>query len=395
MPPRDPSSPFRPRHAAGAVLDLRGGVRLAVDGVRAALREVEATHLRLAQLQPPVRGIRPGRPDHGWPAVVYRGLHGSADLVGGGVDLLLASVQAWLQDPQRDRGPAGPRPTRESVVAVLNAVLGDHLHRTDNPLAAQADLRVEGVRLPRALLLVHDLGMGDLQWNQDGHDTGAALAAALACTPVYARYNTGRHVWASARELASSLEQRFAGWPVPLERLAMVGHGLGGLVLRSAIHQAQRAGMAWPGLLREVVFLGTPLTGAHAGRAFGLLTAGGLGPHAPLALTRLALRRSDGMSDFLLGRWLEDDLPSMPAAANAPIAQAWPEAATAFAIAGSTGAGLDDGLVPVASALGRDLLPGQELPLAEPHRWVATGTDHLGLLRSTDVLATMRQWMAA
>jgi hypothetical protein len=392
MPTRDPSSPFRPRHAAGTVLDLRGGVRLAVDGLRAALRGVEATHERLAHLQPPVRGLRPGRPDHGWPAVVYRGLHGATDLVGGSLDLVLASLQAWLQSPGRDGAPSGPRPTREAAVAALNALLGDHLHRTDNPLAVKVDLRIEGPRLPRAVLLVHDLGMGDLQWNQDGHDVGTQLAESLACTPIYARYNTGRHVWANARELAAMLEQRLGAWPVPLQGLAMVGHGLGGLVVRSALHQAVRSGMAWPALLQKVVFLGTPHAGAHAGHALDLLAAGGLGPQAPLALARLSGHRSDGICDFLLGRWLEEDVPPTPAS---PMPQPWPPGATAYAIAGAVGAGFDDGLVPVSSALGRDLVLGHDLQLDEANRRIATGVDHVGLLRSPDVLQAMRQWMAA
>lgn len=392
MAPRDPSPLFRPRHAARTVLDLRGGVRLAFDGLRAALREVEATHQRLAQVEPPVRGIRAGRPDHGWPAVVYRGLHGTTDVVGGSLDLLLASVQAWLQSPRRDREPAGPRPSREAAVAALNAVVGDHLHRTDNPLAVQPDLRIEGARLPRVLLLVHDLGMDDLQWAQDGQDMGASLAAALACTPVYARYNTGRHVWASARELAGMLEQRLAAWPVEVEGLALLGHGLGGLVLRSALHQAVRCGMAWPMLLQKIVFLGTPHAGARPGRALDLLTMGGLGLQAPLALSRWSRHRSDGISDFLLGRWLEEDLPPAPAS---PMPQPWPPGATAHAVAGSIGAGLDDGVVSVASALGRDLAPGQDLQLDEANRHVSAGVDHLGLLRSPDVLEAVRRWMAA
>ena len=392
MPTPDQPSPFRPRHAASTVLDVRGGVRLAFDGLRAALHEVEATHQRLAQLQPPVRGVRPGRPDRGWPAVVYRGLHGTADLVGGGVDLVLASVQAWLQDPHRDHGPAGPRPAREAVVGALNALLGDHLQRTDNPLAFKLSVRADGVRLPRALVLVHDLGMSELQWAHDGQDTGTALAAALESTPVYVRYNTGRHVWATGHELAAALEQEVARWPVTLQGLSMVGHGMGGLVLRSALHQAVRSGMAWPAVLRRIVFLGTPHAGAHRGRALDLLLSGGLGARAPLALARLSSRRSEGITDFLEGRWLEHDLAPSPAS---PMPDPWPPGASAYAIAGSIGSGIDDGLVPVTSALGRDLVSGHDLQLPEANRWVATGVDHLGLLRSPDVLRTLRQWMSA
>lgn len=391
MPTPDPSSPFRPRHAASTVLDLRGGVRLAFDGLRAALRQVEATHHRLAHLDPPVRGVRPGRPDRGWPAVVYRSLRGTTDLVGGSLDLVLASVQAWLQDPHRDRTPAGPRPTRQAVVAALNALLGDHLQRTDNPLAVKLSLRADGARLPKALVLVHDLGMSDRQWTHDGEESGSELAAAFGATPVYVQYNTGRHVWAAGHELASALEQEIARWPVRLDGVALVGHGMGGLVLRSALHQAVRSGMAWPAVLRKIVFLGTPHAGARPGHAFDLLVSGGLGAQAPLALARLSSRRSEGITDFLLGRWLEHDL--VPTAAS-PMPDPWPPGASAYAVAGSVGDGIDDGLVPVASALGRDPVLG-DLQLPEENRWVAAGVDHLGLLRHPEVLRTLRRWMAA
>lgn len=388
----DPTSSLRPRHAASTVLDLRGGVRLAFDGLRAALRAVEATHHRLAQLDPPVRGVEPGRPDRGWPAVVYRSLRGTTDLVGGGLDLVLASAQAWLQDPHRDLTPPGPRPTRQAVVAALNALLGDHLQRTDNPLAVKLSLRAEGVRLPRALVLVHDLGMSDLQWGQHGQDTGSALAASFGATPVFVRYNSGRHVWTTGHDLASALEQEIARWPARLDSVAVVGHGMGGLVLRSALHQAVRSGMAWPAVLRKIVFLGTPHAGAHPGHAFDLLVSGGLGARAPLALARLSSRRSEGIADFLLGRWLEHDLAPTPAS---PMPDPWPPGACAYAVAGSVGSGADDGLVPVASALGRDPVPGRDLQLPEANRWIASGVDHLGLLRHPDVLRTLRQWMAA
>ena len=78
-----------------------------------------------------------------------------------------------------------------------------------------------------------------------------------------------------------------------------------------------------------------------------------------------------------------------------PMPDPWPPAASAYAIAGSIGNGSDDGLVPVSSALGRDPVSGQDLQLPEANRWVAVGADHLGLLRSPEVLRTLRQWMAA
>ncbi|HZY16893.1 MAG TPA: alpha/beta hydrolase [Ramlibacter sp.] len=389
-PPESPAQ--QPHHAAGTVRDLRGGMRLAVDGVRGAIGLVEEVHERLAHITPPVRGFSPGRPGRGWPAFVYRSLRGTTDLVGGGLDLLLASVQASLQTPQRDRAPEAVRPTREALVAALNALAGDHLHRTDNPLAVALQLRLpRAPARPRVLVLVHDLGLNDLQWRQDGHDHGEALAAALDCTPVYVQYNTGRHVAASGRELAAELERRLGSWPVALQGLAMLGHGMGGLVLRSALDQAVRAGMGWPTQLQKLVFLGTPHLGARLGSGLDLLLRSGLGAQAMVApLVRLGRRRSDGIDDVLQGRYLDPD-----AGLAAPLAPPWPPGCAVHAIAGVCGDGTGDGLVPLASALGRAESPAQDLQIPEDHRWIAQGVDHLGLLRSEAVLGTMRQWLSA
>ena len=378
-----------PHHASSTVRDLRGGLRLALDGMRSAIGRMERLHARVAEVSPPVQGLPTGRPTQGVAAVVYRGLRGTTDLLGGAADLALASLQAGLQHPEHEHAPAQPLPARESLVAALNALAGDHLHRTDNPLATGLHLRQGGITLPRVLVLVHDLGLADLQWSRAGHDHGQALATDLPCTPLYVGYNSGRHVWASGRELAAELEQRLARWPVPLQGLALLGHGLGGLVLRSALHHAVRSGRAWPAHLRQLVFLGTPLAGAPLGGTVNLFARRGFGAHAALApLARLA-RPSDGLADFLDGRFLEQDLPDASGATLTSL----PPGAQAYAIAGCIGQGLGDGLVPEASALG---LQGDTLGLGldEAHRWRADGVDHLGLLASEAVSHKLRQWLA-
>jgi hypothetical protein len=388
-PPR-PSALRLPREAAATVRDLRGGARLAVDGVRRAIGGLEGLHQRLAQVEPPVRGMRVRGPQRGWPAVLYRGLRGTTDLLGGGLDLALASAQASLQDTRAIRTPSEPMPGREALVAALNGLAGDHLHRTDNPLAIPLALsQRDAPTRPRVLVLVHDLGLDALQWRQQGHDHGQSLGAALDCTPLYASYNSGRHVWATGRELAAELETRLSRWPVALEGAWLMGHGLGGLVLRSALHQALRSGMAWPGHVRHLVFLGTPLQGAAGWEGRWPFAQGGLATQALVGpLARLAGRPSDGMQDFTDGRYLELDGAVLQA-------DPLPAGLAGHAIAGAIGAGLDDGLVPVASALGQDALRAGGLPLADADCWTVAGTGHMGLLGSEAVHQKVRHWLSA
>lgn len=391
------ANPAWPRHAAAAVRDLRGGMRLAMDGVRLGIDRVEAAHDRMARVDPPVRGPHVPRPRSGWGALVYHGLRGTAGLAGGAMDLALASLQASLSDPRRERQPAEPSPRREAVVAALNALAGDHLHRTDNPLAIATRLqRPADPARPRVLVLVHELGLDGQPGHRTGHDPGAALAEALGATPVHALYNTGRPVAATGRELAAELQALLSHWPVPLRGVALVGHGMGGLVLRSALHHAVRTGMAWPDRVDHVVFLGTPHAGADPQRVLAWLARIGAGRAAGLLpLARLARHRSAGMDDVIHGNVLPVD-PRRGAAGPADAGAGLPPALRAHAVAGSIGDGRSDGMVSVASALGRAEGTHGALPfLADEHRWVAQGVDHMGLLASDAVFRRMRQWLSA
>lgn len=393
MPSLAPAAnPAWPRHAASAVRDLRGGMQLVADGVQLGIDRIEAAHDRMARVEPPVRGVRVPRPHSGWGAAVYHGLRGTAGLAGGATDFALASLQASLADPRGDGEPGEPSPRREALLAVLNALVGDHLQRTGNPLVIRTRLQRAGAPAPRVLVLVHDLALDPLQERRHG----PALAAAVEGTAVLAHYSTGRPVAAVGRELAAELQAMLSHWPLPLQRVALVGHGLGGLVLRSALHQAGRSGMAWPDRVRHLVFLGTPHGGADPQRVLAWVARLGAGRAAGLLpLGRLPQRHSAGIDDFIHGRVLAAD-PGHGRALPQDDVAGLPPTLRAHAIAGALGDGRTDGLVAVASALGRgEGAAADVLALPDDRRWVAQGVDHLGLLASDAVFRRMRQWLSA
>lgn len=388
--------PTLPVTAPAAVRDLRGGVRLAIDGVQGVIGIVESMHQRIANVSPPVGGVV-DRPTHGITGLVYRAVRGTTGLVGGGLDLALASVQAALPASPRDVPGDHDMPTRDAIVAALNGVVGDHLHRTGNPLAITLQLQRRGPVTPRLLLLVHGLGLSDHAWMQRGHDHGQALAAALGCTPVYARYNTGRHISVNGRELAAELGRLAGGWPVPLESIALLGHSMGGLVLRSAMHQALQAGMAWPQQVRHMVFLGSPHHGAPLERTGNWVHRGlGISPYlAPFS--RVTGLRSEGITDLGHGNLLDEDWAAGKfAGRDARAAVPLPAGVACHAIAGTLSEGaLTDGLVQVTSALGRHAVAERDLHFPEQDRWIAQGVGHLALLHDETVFQKMRQWLAA
>jgi pimeloyl-ACP methyl ester carboxylesterase len=393
--------------------DLRGAARLGADAVAGLTSLVEAMHARIASL-PRLPGR--GAPEldermHGLTGLVYETVRGVTRVVGGSAEALLGWLAPALaaQDPREP-----PHAEHEAILAALNGVLGDHLAATGNPLAITMAFRRAGRPLvlerfamrsrlsdatPRLLVLLHGLCMNDLQWQRSGHDHGDVLARELGYTPVHLHYNSGLSVSTNGRILAQLMERLYDAWPMPIERLVMLGHSMGGLVARSAIHHGaliQRGGLRWPARVNDLVCLGTPHQGApleQAGHGVDLLLSAA--PYAaPLA--RLGKLRSAGINDLRLGNIVSgragDTHPSEPVDL--------PETTRCFAIAGSLGPDsglkgklLGDGLVPVASALGRHHESARRLAFAADRQAVVHDTGHLELLASSEVVDLLRQWL--
>ncbi len=211
----------------------------------------------------------------------------------------------------------------DAVVGAVNGFVGDHLASEFNELDLRMALRTvdawihpggAGVPAPatgKIVVLVHGLATTEWSWCLDaerllGHpdaNFGTLLQSDLGYTPVYARYNTGRHISESGRSLAARLADLVAHWPVPLTELVLVGHSMGGLVSRSACHLAAAEGQPWVNHVRRVVTLGSPLRGAPledlAHVATALLAAVDL--PATVITGRLLRARSAGIKDLRLG----------------------------------------------------------------------------------------------
>ena len=249
-------APTRSRQTHLRAADLRGVGRLAVDATLGLTGLVEHLHHNILRTPGPLAAVSE-RPTGGITGLVYRSIRGVTRLVGGSIDALLGQVVSLL-------GPSEVPATaeRETVLAALNGVLGDHLEATHNPLAITMALRHGGPARRRVLLLVHGLCMNPQQWRRNGHDHGAALAAGGDFSLLYLHYNSGLHISTNGRLLADQLNALVDAWPVPLEEIVILGHSMGGLVARSACHQAQARGDAWPQRLTKMVFLGSPHHGA-------------------------------------------------------------------------------------------------------------------------------------
>jgi pimeloyl-ACP methyl ester carboxylesterase len=170
----------------------------------------------------------------------------------------------------------------------------------------------------RLAVFLHGLTETEDSWcfgAQRHHDDrsvtfGSLLRRDLGLTPVHLRYNTGLHISENGRSLDELLGVLVEQWPVPLQDVVLIGHSMGGLVARSALHQAG-GGTAdphhWTTLVRDTVTLGAPHLGAPLERGVHRLTAqlARLPETRPLA-TLLTLR-SAGIKDLRHGTLVEAD----------------------------------------------------------------------------------------
>jgi len=214
--------------------------------------------------------------------------------------------------------------TSDSVRAFVNGLWGDDLGRYGEALEigmaihdgggvavpAESDLATAfPAATGRIVVLVHGLVETERCWFGSGAEPGLAqtLEEHEDVTPVFVRYNSGLRVSHNGSMLSSLLEDVHAAWPVPVESIALVGHSMGGLVVRSACESGIAADHRWVDVVDDVVTVAAPHRGSPLEK-FANLAAWGLdlAPETrPLA--GFLKGRSVGIKDLRFGAIHEDD----------------------------------------------------------------------------------------
>ncbi|HEX5562729.1 MAG TPA: alpha/beta fold hydrolase [Nocardioidaceae bacterium] len=289
------------------------------------------------------------------------------------------------------------------VVSAVNGLLGDRLAEHGSALAIGLAVRREGRDVPLepdalaeafpgatgdVVVFLHGLGESEDGWSRQVAGSrasyGSRLAEETTWTPVYLRANTGLRVAENGAALASLLDRLVAGWPTPVRRVALVGHSMGGLVMRAACAVTTDAGPGWTSLVTDVVTLGTPHLGAplERGVAAGARALGHLPESAPFG--RVLEYRSLGILDLRAG--LARDVANLPRARYRLVAAT---------LAGSR-------RHPLSQALG-DLLVGYPSATGHPRRGpemfpgadvLHVRGDHFSLRNHPEVYRALRGWLA-
>jgi len=400
------------------ISDIRGAVQLATQATAGVTRIVEGVHQSVWDRLGVPGGQTEGK-TRGVTGSVYAAIQGITRLTGYSADALMTGLEAVFEPAKR--GPCRT-PRAETFLSVLNGVMGDRLVEENNSLAIPMALNYREAALDlqsplaangasgKVLLLIHGLCMSDFQQHarQSGYATepGALLSSALGYRPVYIRYNSGLHVSCNGQQLATRLEQLLEHWPQPIEEWSVVAHSMGGLVIRSALHQAQEQGMRWPARLKNIVFLGTPHHGAPLERAGNWLDALLGTTRHTRPFTALGQLRSAGVTDLRYGNLLRADWqghnrfdlqPDARRAVPLPLkVQCYTVAATlAEKRSLVSDCLLGDGLVPLRSALGQHDRKSMNLAFDSSCQRVVYRTGHMELLNSPVVNEQVLDWLSS
>lgn len=324
--------------------------------------------------------------------------------IGAGIRATSAGLRAAERRGVGPRLESGPR--GRQVLAAVNGFLGDRLAEEHPELAIPMAVRVGASDVPldeaglkaafpdatgEIAVFLHGLGENDDSWNlrraERGGTYGSRLAEETGWSPVYLRANTGLPIAENGVALASLLDRLVEAWPHEVRRIALVGHSMGGLIMRAAcaVHTAALTSRRpWTDRVTNVVTLGTPHLGAPLERLVnaGARTLGILPESAPFG--RILEYRSVGILD--LRRGLAADVQHLPHARYHLVAAT---------LAGShrhpVSEVFGDLLVRFPSAVGQPRRGSAMFPGADVLH--VPGTGHFGLLNHPDVYHALKGWL--
>ncbi|MCB0416908.1 MAG: alpha/beta fold hydrolase [Bdellovibrionaceae bacterium] len=203
---------------------------------------------------------------------------------------------------------ATPLPSR--LNAVLNGLVGDKLESQNNRLAIKMAFRENGkdvavqdldLREHDWVIYVHGLMADEAIWN------GFAPKLGKRYSILHLRYNTGRHISENGKSLSELMEELVRRRSP--RKIILIGHSMGGLVIRSACHYGKLARCAWVGKVKTIFLIAVPNYGA-ALEQIGHISTIALKAIAGFYVGHIGAlieQRSNGIKDLRHGAMVDED----------------------------------------------------------------------------------------
>jgi pimeloyl-ACP methyl ester carboxylesterase len=348
-------------------------------------------------------------------ANVDRGIRGATHAAG------VVAAEVWGNET--DEALESRSDSAAAVMAAVNGLYGDELTELENPLAGAMVIRrgdkpvaltTESLAAAypaatnRVAVFVHGWCLTEGSWSrrpregQDSLSYGERLHDELGFTPVLLRYNTGLHISVNGRTLAEILDLLHDQWPVPITELVLVGHSMGGLVVRSACHygvEGVEQQHGWTDAVSHVVCLGSPHLGADLEKGVNIASWALARLPETRAIATFLNARSDGVKDLRYGACLDEDWrdadPDEFLRDRCQEAPLLPHATYHFVSSTVAppllGMVAGDHLVRSKSAAG--LGKSRRIPFDAEHGLTLSGLNHFDLLNHPVIYAKLRDWL--
>ena len=125
----------------------------------------------------------------------------------------------------------------------------------DLPLAGRPGLR------HTVVVFIHGMMYDEVVWISPSRGTegfGPLMEKEVGVTPLYIRYNSGRHISQNGRELSGLLQDVVGRYGNSIESISIIGHSMGGLIAKSACHYGGQHKHKWMKKLSHMFLIGVP-----------------------------------------------------------------------------------------------------------------------------------------
>jgi len=170
----------------------------------------------------------------------------------------------------------------DHIVPILNGLNGDQFEENKDPLAIKMFFRHKNQDIPieklsdyydfnefegKISILIHGLMGDEYMWKaikpSGDNKIGDWLEENKSSHILYLRYNTGLHISENGRALSNLLNQLIGLYGNKIQQINLLGHSMGGLVIRSAGYYADIQRQNWTSKLKTIFLIGVPNEGSY------------------------------------------------------------------------------------------------------------------------------------
>ncbi|RLD77940.1 MAG: hypothetical protein DRJ10_11120 [Bacteroidetes bacterium] len=170
----------------------------------------------------------------------------------------------------------------DHIIPILNGLNGDLFEENKDPLTIKMNFRYHNKDISlnelascydfnqfngKICILIHGLMGDEYMWKlmkqDDKNKIGDLLEKNASEHILYLRYNTGLHISENGRALSNLLEQFIELYGNKIKQINLIGHSMGGLVIRSAGYYADIQRQSWTDKLKIIFLIGVPNEGSY------------------------------------------------------------------------------------------------------------------------------------